>query len=82
MLSFKVMDEDTISADDFIGAASIPVPLLNQGYRHIRLRGMGNTELPHAALFVKITVASGSLLELLGCTALTHTPGPPTFSVG
>ncbi len=59
MLVFKIMDEDTISADDFIAAANIPLLSLSEGYRHIKLRGKGNSPIANATLFVKINISSG-----------------------
>ncbi len=81
MLVFKVMDKDTMSADDFVAAANIPVLSLNQGYRHVQLRSKGNTVIPHATLFGHLAFRASVVAGWAGRFPFLTKSAPPRFSV-
>ncbi|KAI1899759.1 hypothetical protein AGOR_G00065060 [Albula goreensis] len=57
LLRLVVLDDDYIG-DDFIGQYSVALPSLRPGYRTVPLLGLSGDPLPHASLFVHVTVSN------------------------
>ena len=57
LIRFLVLDDDFIN-DDFIGQLTIPVSSLHPGFAHVRLQNMNGEIIPHANLFVKISITN------------------------
>ena len=56
---FRVMDQDTFTADDFIGYYCLPFRSIQQGYRHIPMFNKRGVLLKHTLIFVKIKISEG-----------------------
>jgi len=54
LLTFTVSDSDLISADDFIGHYSLPVPCIREGYRFVPLKDSQSKIYDKASLYVHI----------------------------
>ncbi|KAG7467548.1 hypothetical protein MATL_G00154920 [Megalops atlanticus] len=57
LLRFVVLDDDYIG-DDFIGQYCVAFKCLQPGYRNVPLLGLAGNPLPHASLFIHVSVAS------------------------
>ncbi|RDD40218.1 1-phosphatidylinositol 4,5-bisphosphate phosphodiesterase delta-4 [Trichoplax sp. H2] len=56
MVRFCVYDSDALSADDFIGQNTVPLPSIGEGYRHVFLISEEREKLFPASLFVHVTI--------------------------
>ncbi|XP_048373547.1 1-phosphatidylinositol 4,5-bisphosphate phosphodiesterase delta-3 isoform X2 [Sphaerodactylus townsendi] len=54
LVRFAVEDYDTTSSNDFVGQATLPLPSVKEGYRHIHLLSKDGSPLSPATLFVHI----------------------------
>ncbi|XP_036396075.1 inactive phospholipase C-like protein 1 [Megalops cyprinoides] len=57
LLRFVVLDDDYID-DDFIGQYCVAFKCLQLGYRNVPLMGPAGDPLPHASLFIHVSVAN------------------------
>ena len=56
LLLITVKDEDTITANDFIGWYCLPLTSLAKGYRHIPLLNEEGKNIPMASIFVHVSL--------------------------
>uniref|UniRef100_A0A8C6TGP2 Phosphoinositide phospholipase C n=1 Tax=Neogobius melanostomus TaxID=47308 RepID=A0A8C6TGP2_9GOBI len=57
LVRFVVEDYDKASRNDFIGQFTLPFTSLQPGYRHVHLLSKDGTPIPHASVFVNVSIS-------------------------
>ncbi|CAL8240638.1 unnamed protein product [Merluccius merluccius] len=58
LVRFVVEDHDTASRNDFVGQFTLPFASMRTGYRHVHLLSKDGTSIPHASLFVNVSISA------------------------
>lgn len=57
LVRFVVEDYDKASRNDFIGQFTLPFTSLQPGYRHVHLLSKDGNPIPHASIFVNVSIS-------------------------